>query len=274
MRTKRYPTVLTIAGSDSGGCAGIQADLKAISALGVFATSAITAITSQNTTEVRHIEPLPVKAVRHQIEAVLDDIVVDAIKTGMLPSPAIIEAVASAVDKYRIRTLVVDPVMVTTSGTRLVAPEILDALRGSLYGRLTLLTPNLPEAEVLSGIAIRNENTLREAAEKLLSEGCAAVLIKGGHATSADATDTLFRPDREPVVFSTLRIASPNLHGTGCTFASAIAALLALGHNLEQAIGLAKTYISAAIAAGANIRTGHGAGPVNHFFDPKPLYKL
>ncbi len=267
----RYPTALTIAGSDSGGCAGIQADLKAFSSLGVFGASVITAVTAQNTTEVRRVEVLSSEIIRQQIEAVSDDIVVDAVKTGMLPSAEIIELVADAITKYNYPAVIADPVMVATSGARLVSPAVVEAFRTYMYRRLTLLTPNISEAEALSGVKITSEDTMHEAASILLDQGCPAVLIKGGHRLSDSSTDILFRMNTEPVKFSAPRIDSRNLHGTGCTLSAAIAACLALGHSLEEAVRLAKNYMSCAILAGKDVTTGRGHGPVNHFFKPQSL---
>jgi hydroxymethylpyrimidine/phosphomethylpyrimidine kinase len=270
-KTKRYPSALTIAGSDSGGCAGIQADIKTFSALGVFGASAITAITAQNTTEVRDVEILSPQLIRQQVEAVLDDIVIDVIKTGMLPSPEIIEVVAAIIDRYQPETVIVDPVMVATSGARLADASIAAAFREKLYPRITLITPNITEAEALSGVNIRSEKDFQQAAEVLLEQGCAAVLIKGGHLSNVCSTDILFRQSKEPVSFSSPHIDSSNLHGTGCSFSSAIAAYMALGKDLKAAIGAAKTYISFAILHGSGITTGKGYGPVNHFFNPQKL---
>lgn len=270
-KKKRYPTALTIAGSDSGGCAGIQADLKTFSSLGVFSTSVITAITAQNTNEVRAVEILSPPIIKKQSETVFDDIIVDVVKTGMLPSVEIIKLVASLIDKYNPPAVIVDPVMVATSGARLASTSIVSAFSKYLFSRITLITPNLPEAEALSGIQINSEKDMHTAANILLSQGCPAVLIKGGHSQSPDSTDILFRANKEPVRFSIPRIDSCNLHGTGCTFSSAIAAYIALGYSLEDAIRLAKNYISSAIKAGQNITTGKGYGPVNHFFEPQSL---
>lgn len=264
--TRRYPTALTVAGSDSGGCAGIQADLKTFSALGVFGASVITAVTAQNTVEVRAVEVLSPAIVRQQLEAVLDDIPVNALKTGMLPSPEAVEVVAEVIDRYALKCVVVDPVMVATSGARLAPSSVAAAFRQMLYPRISLITPNIPEAEALSGKAIRSEKDFRGAAEVLLKQGCPAVLIKGGHLSSASSVDTLFRRDREPVPFSSPRIATANLHGTGCTFSSAIAACMALGQEPETAIKSAKAYTSSAIRAGSKMTLGKGHGPVDHFF--------
>ncbi|MDR0567393.1 MAG: bifunctional hydroxymethylpyrimidine kinase/phosphomethylpyrimidine kinase [Prevotellaceae bacterium] len=262
----RYLTALTVAGSDSGGCAGIQADLKTFSALGVFGASVITAVTAQSTVEVRAVEALSPGIVRQQLEAVLDDIPIDALKTGMLPSPEIVEVVADVIDRYALKCVVVDPVMASTSGARLAPAEVAAALRRLLYRRVSLITPNIPEAEALSGKAIRTEKDFRAAAEALLKQGCPAVLIKGGHLSSAGSVDTLFRQDGEAVSFSSPRIDTANLHGTGCTLSAAIAAYRALGQPLEAAIKSAKTYVSSAILSGSKRTLGKGHGPVDHFF--------
>lgn len=267
----RYPTTLTIAGSDSGGCAGIQADLKTFSALGIFGTSVITAITAQNTKEVRAVEVLSLEIIKKQLEAVLDDINVDVVKTGMLPSVEIIELVASIIYKYNLPAIIVDPVMIATSGTRLVSPSIVTAFSNYMYQRIMLITPNIPEAEALSGLEIHSEKDMYNAANILLKQGCPAILIKGGHSKSKDSTDILFTANKEPVRFSVPRIDSCNLHGTGCTYSSAIASYIALGNDMVNAIRLAKNYISSAIYAGKNITTGKGYGPVNHFFEPQSL---
>ncbi|MDR0711862.1 MAG: bifunctional hydroxymethylpyrimidine kinase/phosphomethylpyrimidine kinase [Prevotellaceae bacterium] len=265
--TKRYLAALTIAGSDSGGCAGIQADLKTFSALYVFGTSVITSITAQNTQGVRAVEALSPEIIRQQSEAVLDDITIDAVKTGMLPSPEIIEVVAGVIDRYKLKNIIVDPVMVATSGARLASASTAGSFKKELYRRITLITPNIPEAEALSGVSIQAEKDFQKAAEVLLAQGCPAVLIKGGHLSSAYSVDILFRQDQQPVLFSSPRVATANLHGTGCAFSSAIAACCALGQELEAAIKLAKTYISSAIQSGSKMALGKGHGPVNYFFD-------
>lgn len=269
---KRYVTALTIAGSDSGGCAGIQADLKTFSALGVFGASVITAVTAQNTREVRAIETMSPATVCRQAEAVLDDITVDAVKTGMLPTPAVIETVAALIDRYGLEKVVVDPVMTATVGARLTDSDVAEAFRKHLFARATIITPNIPEAEALSGVAIRTEADFRKAAAVMMAQGCRAVLIKGGHFSDKQSTDILFTPAKETgVVFGSVRIASKNLHGTGCTLSSAIAANLALGRNLEDAVKIAKAYIQIALKSGRKLVTGKGCGPVNHFFKPKRL---
>ncbi|MDR1632684.1 MAG: bifunctional hydroxymethylpyrimidine kinase/phosphomethylpyrimidine kinase [Dysgonamonadaceae bacterium] len=272
---KRYPTALTIAGSDSGGCAGIQADLKTFSALGVFGASVITAVTAQNTQEVRAIETMSPAIVRQQAEAVLDDMTVDALKTGMLPTPEIIETVASVIDRYNLKNVIVDPVMVATSGARLTDSGITEAFRKYLFTRSMLITPNISEAETLSGITIQTEADFQKAAEIMIEQGCRAVLIKGGHFLKEKSTDILFSPQKKTgAVFNLTRIESKNLHGTGCTLSSSIAAYLALGRDLEDAVRLAKAYTYFAIRNGRMLITGKGYGPVNHFFNPKRMKKL
>ncbi|MDR2692305.1 MAG: bifunctional hydroxymethylpyrimidine kinase/phosphomethylpyrimidine kinase [Dysgonamonadaceae bacterium] len=271
----KYPTVLTIAGSDSGGCAGIQADLKTFSALGVFGASVITAVTAQNTQEVRAIEILSPAIIRQQMEAVLDDITVEAIKTGMLPTPEIIETVASIIDYYNIKNVIVDPVMVATSGARLTDSGIAEAFRKYLFTRAMLITPNIPEAETLSGIPIHTELDFQKAAEIMIEQGCRAVLIKGGHFSKEKATDILFDTQKGTrTVLNSTRIESENLHGTGCTLSSAIAAYLALGKDLGNAVRMAKAYTYFAVRSGRKFITGKGYGPVNHFFYPKRMKKL
>ncbi|MDR2474903.1 MAG: bifunctional hydroxymethylpyrimidine kinase/phosphomethylpyrimidine kinase, partial [Bacteroidales bacterium] len=260
-KTIRYPSVLTIAGSDSGGCAGIQADLKTFSALGVFGASVITSVTAQNTQEVRAIETLSVEIIRQQAEAVLDDITIDAVKTGMLPTAEIIATVAALIDRYHPATVIVDPVMVATSGARLADASITDAFRQHLFPRLTLLTPNIPEAEAFSEMKIKTENDFHDAAETILQQGCQAVLIKGGHFAAPQSTDILFRQGKKPLSFVSPHINSTNLHGTGCTFSSAIAAFMALGEEMEAAVALSKTFTAAAILHGCDVKTGKGCGP-------------
>jgi len=268
---KRYPTAMTIAGSDSGGGAGIQADLKTFAALGVFGTSVITSVTAQNTKEVQAVEVLSTHIVRLQLETVLQDIRIDVVKTGMLPSVEIVETVAEIVDVYNLQTVIVDPVMVSTSGCALVQNPVLPTFRELLFRRLTLITPNIPEAELLSGITIQNEKHIYRAGEELLRQGCRGVLIKGGHWKGDSSSDILFTGNNEPIVYSSPFIQSDNLHGTGCTLASAIAAYMALGYTLPEAVTLAKQYITSAISAAAGVYTGKGSGPVNHFFNPQSL---
>lgn len=270
---KTYLTALTIAGSDSGGGAGIQADLKTFSSLGLYGTSVITAITAQNTKHVRGVEVMSPEIVHIQFKSILDDISMHAVKTGMLPNPQIIEVVAQMVDDYRLPNLIVDPVMVSTSGSKLASADIIPAFRELLFPRLTLLTPNIPEAVALSGVEINNLSDIYRAAELLLTQGCSAVLIKGGHMHDEQASDILFTSERDtPTFFSAPYISSFNLHGTGCTLSAAIASFVAQGCSLEKAVERAKQYITQAILAGRDVKTGRGNnGPLNHLFDPQAM---
>ncbi len=270
----RYPVALTIAGSDSGGGAGIQADLKTFSALGVYGASVITAVTAQNTCEVKGIQAVEPGIVQQQLEAVFDDLQVDAVKTGMLHNTEAVLCVAEAIRRYRPPYLIVDPVMVSTSGCRLIENDTVEAIKSRLFGCATLITPNLDEAELLSGLPVRNLPEMERAAGRLLELGCRAVLMKGGHLADKESTDMLFLPGEEPLYLRTDTVRTGNSHGTGCTLSSAIAAYLALGRDLRQAVLAAKAYISEALRQGADVQTGNGHGPVNHFFAPSPLRKI
>ena len=258
----KIPVALTIAGSDSGGGAGIQADLKTFAALGVHGTSAITAITAQNTIGVTGILELPTSLIRQQIDAVVDDIGVQAAKTGMLSSPEIIEAVADAIEQHRIEQLVVDPVMVAKGGAKLLRDEAVAALRGRLVPLAAVLTPNLPEASVLLGRPIDTLDERREAARDLVAMGARVAVVKGGHA-DGDVTDVFFDGTRLVELEGT-RIATPNTHGSGCAFSAAITAFLARGADPLDAVREAKAFITGAIAGALEI--GHGHGPVNPVF--------
>ena len=257
------PTALTIAGSDSGGGAGIQADLKTFAALGVYGTSAITAVTAQNTLGVTAIGVLSADLVTAQIEAVAGDIEIHATKTGMLARAAIVEAVAAAVEDLELPNLVVDPVMVAKSGDRLLDDEGIQTLCTELLPRARVVTPNIPEAEVLSGKRISSADTAREAAQRIHAMGAAAVIVKGGHAAGDEIVDLLF-DGKQFIEFRTPRVKSSNTHGTGCTFASAIAAHLALGRSLPEATARAQAYVAGAIRHGLAIGKGHG--PLDHFW--------
>lgn len=269
--THRYTRLLSIAGSDSGGGAGIQADLKTFAALGCFGMTAITAITAQNTRGVSAIHGVPVDMLKAQIRSVLDDIGADAIKIGMLHSPEAVGVVAGALDEYRIAHVVLDPVMVATSGDRLMAQETVQVLVAELFPRATLITPNLIEAALLLGRDIGHAAQLDAAACDLLALGARAVLLKGGHLAGNEVVDVLARRDADTQRWHTPRIDSRNLHGTGCTLSSAIAAHLALGQSLQQAVAEARRYVLAAIASGASVRTGAGHGPLNHGHAPQPM---
>jgi hydroxymethylpyrimidine/phosphomethylpyrimidine kinase len=257
----KLPVALTIAGSDSGGGAGIQADLKTFAALGVHGTSAITAITAQNTTGVTDILELPVDLVRRQIAAVVDDIGVQATKTGMLSSTAIIEAVAEAVREHGLSLLVVDPVMVAKGGAKLLRDDAVDALREQLLPLAAVVTPNLPEAEVLLGRSIASLDERKQAARDLVAMGARAAVVKGGHAE--DVTDVYF-DGSQMIELHAQRIDTVNTHGSGCVFSAAIAAWLARGADPLQAASEARSFITRAIAN--SLQIGHGRGPVNPMF--------
>ena len=259
------PIALTIAGSDSSGGAGIQADLKTFAAFGVYGASAITALTAQNTRCVSGIHPVPSAFVTAQIDAVFDDLEVAAVKIGMLAELSIIEAVASALARWRPRHIVLDPVMVATSGDRLLATDAVAALRERLIPRATLITPNLPEAAALLDEPVASDDAaIASQGKKLLAMGASAVLIKGGHGQGAESTDYLFTGG-DTIALGAPRIATRNTHGTGCSLSSAIAAGLAKGEPLEAAVRGAKTWITAAIAAADRLGVGHGHGPIHHF---------
>ena len=272
MRT--YRTVLSIAGSDSIGGAGIQADLKTFSALGVYGMTAITALTAQNTQSVLHIMPASEQNLQLQLDAVFTDVVPDAVKIGMLHNEALIEVVIKAIDRYRPRNIVIDPVMISTSGCALLSPTSVDLLKNELMPRCNIVTPNLLEAQALAGYKITDIRSLYAAGEEL-TKLCAAVLIKGGHSEGNDVSDYLFEIGKEcPECYTIRRVDTVNTHGTGCTLSSAIAANLALGYDLHRSVARAKDYISKAISEGADVAFGLNNGPVNHLFAPEPLHKF
>lgn len=258
----KIPVALTIAGSDSGGGAGIQADLKTFAVHGVHGTSAITAITVQNTVGVTDVLELPTRLIQEQISAVVEDIGVQAAKTGMLSSPEIIEVVAASITEHRLRALVVDPVMVAKGGAKLLRDDAVDALRRFLLPLAAVVTPNLPEAEVLLGRSIRTLPERRQAARDLVALGARAAVVKGGHA-EIDVVD-VYWDGSQMVELSAERIATSNTHGSGCVFSAAITAGLALGKDPLAAVQDAKTFIGQAIANSLEI--GHGYGPVNPMF--------
>ena len=264
----RYARVVTIAGSDSGGGAGIQADLKTFAALGCYGMTAITALTAQNTVGVQGIHAVPPAFLRSQLQSVIEDIGVDAVKIGMLHEPGVVEVVAWAIQHYQLQRVVLDPVMVATSGDRLIADATVRVLVDQLFPLATVITPNLDEASLLLGRPIAAVSDLSGAAQALLSQGARAVLLKGGHLPGDQVVDVLARPGHVDVVLASSRMASRNTHGTGCTLSSAIAAHLALGEPLEPAVRAARQYILGAIQAGAGVQVGHGHGPLNHGYSP------
>lgn len=264
----RYTRVLSIAGSDSGGGAGIQADLKTFAAFGCYGMTAITAITAQNTLGVSGIHGVPADMLKAQLVAVLDDIGVDAVKIGMLHAPDIVRTVAWALKHYRVERVVLDPVMVATSGDRLIAPDTVQVLVDELFPLATVITPNLDEAALLLGRPIHHADELEGAARDLLAMGTPAVLLKGGHLPGDEVTDLLVTGAGTVQRLTSPRLQSRNTHGTGCTLSSAIAAQLALGEPLDRAVAIARAYILQAIAQGSDVYTGAGHGPLNHGHAP------
>lgn len=259
------PIAVTIAGSDSGGGAGIQADLKTFSALGVYGASVITALTAQNTLGVTGIHDVPPAFITAQIDAVFSDLAVDAVKIGMLSRPEAIAAVAKGLDDHGPATAVLDPVMIAASGDRLLVPEAVESLRSLLLPRAFLVTPNLPEAAaLLDEQPAQDIEAVRRQAERLLAMGPRAVLIKGGHGEGPDSIDVLLDEDGF-LELSAPRVVTRNTHGTGCTLSSAIAAGLAKGMALRPAVGAAKEYLTRALARSEELEIGHGHGPVHHF---------
>jgi hydroxymethylpyrimidine/phosphomethylpyrimidine kinase len=259
------PIALTIAGSDSSGGAGIQADLKTFAALGVFGASVITALTAQNTTGVSGIHQVPPEFVTAQIDAVFSDLAVGAVKIGMVAQLENIDAIAAGLTRWSPKHVVLDPVMVATSGDRLLAAEAVDALRTKLIPRASIITPNLPEAAALLDEPVAlSEAAVAQQGKQLLAMGCGAVLIKGGHGEGAESIDYLF-DGNGTVVLAAPRIATKNTHGTGCSLSSAIAAGLAKGEDLQNAVRNAKAWVSAAIAAADRFSVGNGHGPIHHF---------
>jgi hydroxymethylpyrimidine/phosphomethylpyrimidine kinase len=259
------PVALTIAGSDSSGGAGIQADLKTFAALGVYGASVITALTAQNTLRVSGIHQVPAEFVTAQIDAVFSDLAVGAVKIGMVAQLDNIDAIAAGLKRWSPKHVVLDPVIVATSGDRLVASEAIEALRSELIPCASIITPNLPEAAALLGEPVaESEAAVEHQGKRLLAMGCRAVLIKGGHGEGAESIDYLIGPQGTRALAAP-RVATKNTHGTGCSLSSAIAAGLAKGEGLETAVGNAKAWISAAISAADRFSVGHGHGPIHHF---------
>jgi hydroxymethylpyrimidine/phosphomethylpyrimidine kinase len=269
----KYIAVLTIAGSDSGGGAGIQADLKTFSALGCYGTSAITAVTVQNTLGVTEIYSIPAGIVQGQVRAVMDDIKTAAIKIGMVHSAELAMAIADVLKNYPGIPVIFDPVMVSTSGHRLIENDTIATLQKELFPIAKLVTPNLDEAELLAAMKINTVGDMKEAASRMISAGCNAVLIKGGHIKGADLLDLYLDKNGFEKIFHSATIATPNTHGTGCTLSSAIASFIALGEEMVMAIEKAKKYVHLAILSGQHVKTGEGQGPLNHFFEPQQMIK-
>lgn len=270
----KYPVVLSIAGSDSGGGAGIQADIKTISALGCFATTAITAVTVQNTLGVSEIHPIPIEIVKSQIRAVMDDIQPSAIKIGMVYHTTLAIAIASVLKEYKNIPIVFDPVMIATSGYQLIKGDTIEILKRELFPLSELVTPNLDEASKLTGITINTLADMSSCAHRLIDAGCNAVLIKGGHLAGPDLCDVFLHKNGNQHIFKSIAIDTPNTHGTGCSLSSAIASHLALGDSLVTSTTKSIQYVRDAIRDGKDVKSGEGAGPLNHFFNPQKLVKI
>lgn len=271
MNKYKYPVVLSIAGSDSGGGAGIQADLKTISALGCFAATAITAITVQNTLGVSAIHQIPVKLVIAQIKAVMDDLKPSAIKIGMVHSSELAMFMAEILRHYQQIPIIFDPVMVASSGDRLIEESTIATFKEQLFPLAEIITPNLDEAAILANMEIKTIYDMKEAGSRLLKYGCNAVLIKGGHLEGSELCDVYLHKNGYEYVFRSRKIYTLNTHGTGCTLSSAIASYIALGHSLTLSISKSEDYTHRAIEHGKNVICGAGQGPINHFFDPQRL---
>lgn len=265
----RYLSVMTIAGFDPSGGAGVQADIKTISALGCFATSALTALPVQNTCGVRKIYPIPIEAVGEQIRAIVDDIPPDAVKIGMVHSTELVEVIAREVAGVAAGRVVFDPVMVATSGHRLIEDRTIGAIVERLFPLAAVITPNMDEAAVLAGMEIESVDDMRRAGERIMRLGCRSLLLKGGHLRSERLTSLFFDQGGAVEEFHSERLETRNTHGSGCTLSSAIASYLARGEVLADAVRLAQEYVAGAIRAGADVTVGHGNGPLNHFFAPE-----
>ncbi len=271
MKQKRYTTSLTIAGSDSGGGAGIQADIKTFSSLGVYGTSVISAITAQNTLGVTAVMPVSVDIIAAQLDAVFSDFKIDSIKIGMLFSEEIIKTIADKLSFYTPQNIVLDPVMKASSGDSLVRENILSLYKTLLFPKITLLTPNIDEAILFTGIIIKSKEDMIKAGRSLIAMGCNAVLMKGGHLESETSEDILLLHTGEIFFYDSERIMTDNSHGTGCTLSSAIAAFMAHGLDIKESVRKAKGYLFQALNTGKEFKTGKGTGPLNHFYDPMPL---
>ncbi|KGO86949.1 hydroxymethylpyrimidine kinase [Flavobacterium rivuli WB 3.3-2 = DSM 21788] len=271
MKKCTYPAVLTIAGSDSGGGAGIQADIKTFSALGCYGMSVITALTAQNTLGVTAIHSVPPAFVKAQLDAVLQDIRPLAIKIGMVHSPELVVVIANALRQYPDIPVILDPVMVATSGDRLIAQETVTHLVSELFPLSALITPNLDEAALLAGMPIATVNDMETAGKIIMEQGCKALLLKGGHLQQNQLTSLLFAADGTIKRFTSHKIETKNMHGSGCTLSSAIAAYIARGETLAQAVALAQDYVHGAILHGKDVTTGKGHGPLNHFYNPQKM---
>lgn len=268
MKTYKYPSVLTIAGFDSSGGAGIQADIKTISALGCYATSVLTALPVQNTTGVKSIFSIPSTVVEEQIKVVLDDIIPDAIKIGMVHSIELVYAITNTLKQYPKIPIIFDPVMVATSGHHLIETETIDIIKKELFPISELITPNMDEASVLSKIEVETIEDIKEVGHIILQQGCKNVLLKGGHLKTENLTSILFSQNKPQKRYESKKVESKNVHGSGCTLSSAIASYIARGYELSEAIKYAQDYVYKSILFGKDVTTGKGNGPLNHFHNP------
>lgn len=266
---KKYTAVLTIAGFDGSGGAGIQADINTFSALGCYATSVLTALPVQNTQGVRNIYPIPVQAVAEQIEAILDDIFPSAIKIGMVHTPQLVETIVETLAKYPRIPIIFDPVMVATSGHKLIEDETIEALISLLLPVAELITPNMDEAAILAQMPVKTIADMQTAGERILKLGCKGVLMKGGHLKSKLLTSFCYEVGGGVESYSYEKFSTKNTHGSGCTLSSAIAAFLAQGNTLKEAVKLGQDYVHEAIKHGKDVSIGKGNGPLNHFFNPQ-----
>lgn len=273
MKKHTYPSVLAIAGFDGSGGAGLQADTKTISALGCFATSVLTALPVQNTQGVRGIYPIPYSAVQEQIEAVMDDIFPDAIKIGMVHTAELVATIANTLKQYPQVPIVFDPVMVATSGHRLIEDPTIAAIVETLFPIASMITPNMDEAALLAGMEIKTLDDMHSAGAKILQLGCKSLLLKGGHLEGKLITSLYFQQDGTVTPFEFEKFETNNTHGSGCTLSSAIASYIAQGKGLAEAIALGQEYVHQAIYHGKDVLIGKGNGPLNHFFNPQKLIK-
>jgi len=263
--TKKYFRALSIAGSDSGGGAGIQADLKTFSALGCYGMTVITALTAQNTIGVKNIFEVPPSFIKEQLEAVLEDIGTDAVKIGMLHTPGAIQTISKVLKDYGVKNIVLDTVITASTGNRLLREEAIESLKKELFPLATIVTPNIPEAEILLGRNIQTKTNMEEAVIELARFGSKSVLLKGGHLSGTSSDDLLYT-EGQSFWLESPKIISQNTHGTGCTISSAIAAFLAKGYAIENAVKKAKNFVTCAIDGGKDYRIGQGNGPVHHFY--------
>ncbi|QNL52612.1 bifunctional hydroxymethylpyrimidine kinase/phosphomethylpyrimidine kinase [Olivibacter sp. SDN3] len=273
MKQYKYPSALTIAGFDGSGGAGIQADIKTFSALGCYATSVLTALPVQNTQGVRSIYPIPTEVVQEQIEAILDDIFPAAIKIGMVHTSELVKTIVDTLRHYPSTPIVFDPVMVATSGHRLIEEKTVADIVDRLFPVATLITPNLDEASILAEMEIKTVDDMYLAGEKILKFGCQAVLIKGGHLDLPKITSLYFEANGDIHVFEFEKFQTNNTHGSGCTLSSAVAAYIAQGQKQLEAVSLGQSYVHKAIYHAIGVQIGKGNGPLNHFFDPQKLIK-